>query len=194
MKDPLLIDLPEELVGEHTLVRPARPGDGTEVFAAVEESRAHLFPWMPWAQTTLTPEDSERHARLTQAKWMTREDLAVRIFDRQTGRYLGGSGLHRIDWAVRSFEIGYWIRKSAEGKGHVTECVKLLAGMAFDLLEANRVYIRCAKENVRSAAVANRCGFVYEGTNRNAIIDAEGKLHDALVFSMIPQEWASLRG
>jgi RimJ/RimL family protein N-acetyltransferase len=115
------------------------------------------------------------------------------IIHRETGRFLGGTGLHRIDWNLRSFEIGYWIRKTGQGGGHVTDAVKLLSALAFDKLEANRVFIRCAAENLRSAAVAKRAGFVYEGSIRNSIKDANGAMHDALMFSLIPDEWEARR-
>lgn len=120
--------------------------------------------------------------------------MPLGIFDRETGRFLGGAGLHRIDWGLRAFEIGYWIRKSAAGRGHVTDSVRLLTELAFESLAANRVFIRCAAENVRSSAVAKRAGFVYEGSLRNTIRDADGQLHDALHFSLIPEDWAKLKG
>ena len=34
--------------------------------------------------------------------------------------FIGGTGLHRIDWAQRQFEIGYWCRSSRVGEGFVT--------------------------------------------------------------------------
>ncbi len=92
----------------------------------------------------------------------------------------------------RPVEIGYWIRKSDEGKGYVTESVRLLTSYAFERLKANRVFIRCSTRNHRSEAVARRAGFVYEGTLRNSILDADGKLHDTVMFSLIPSEWAVL--
>ena len=39
------------------------------------------------------------------------------------GRFLGSSGLHRIDWDVPKFEIGYWCRTSLARRGYITEAV-----------------------------------------------------------------------
>ncbi|MDR3691332.1 MAG: GNAT family protein [Fimbriimonas sp.] len=189
MKPPILIDIPECLTAPRTLVRPYRAGDGVGMFEAVDESREHILPWMPWGPGHQTAEDSEKLVRTFRARWELREDLPVGIFERESGRYLGGSGLHRIDWEVRSFEIGYWIRKSGAGKGHVTETVQLLSKLAFEALDANRVFIRCAAANEKSAAVARRAGFFYEGRLRNGIKDARGVLHDTLMFSLIPEDW-----
>ena len=62
------------------------------------------------------------------ARYLLREDLAMFIFERDVmgreGRFLGGTGLHRIDWTLRSFEIGYWRRKGFGGHGYVTEAAR----------------------------------------------------------------------
>lgn len=189
----ILQELPEELVGERVIVRPYRPGDGAALWEAIEESREHLRPWMPWVGEHKSPDDSEAYARRAQARWMLRDDLPVGFWERVTGRYLGGSGLHRIDWDVPSFEIGYWIRASAEGKGFVTEAVRLLCGLAFETLGANRVFIRCDSRNGRSAAVPRRLGFVHEATLRNDARSLSGDLRDTFSFSMTPEDYATLK-
>lgn len=97
MKPPILRELPDELVGERVLVRPLRTGDGAAVWEAVEESREQISRWLPWVEKTLGPDDSEAAARRGAARWQAREDLMVGVWERATGRYLGGSGLHRID-------------------------------------------------------------------------------------------------
>ena len=83
---------------------------------------------------------------------------------------------------------------SGVGKGHVTDAVRLLTGLAFEQLGANRVFIRCAERNEKSAAVARRAGFQFEGRQRNGIKDAHDNLHDVLCFSMIPEEWGIDQG
>ena len=189
--DPILIDLPEELVGERTIIRPYRAGDGRALFDAIEESREHILPWMPWGPSHAKPEDSEAFVRYARARYDRREDLPLAFFDRNTRRFLGGTGLHRIDWNVRAFEIGYWIRASAQGRGYVTETARLLTQMSFEVLEAKRVSITVAVPNTRSATVAERLGFTLEGTLRNSIKDANGNLHNRLVYGMTPEEWAT---
>ncbi|HZT42355.1 MAG TPA: GNAT family N-acetyltransferase [Chthonomonadaceae bacterium] len=189
----ILRELPEELVGKRVIVRPYRPGDGAALFEAIDESREHLAPWMPWTKEHKTPDDSEAYARRSQARWLLREDLGVGLWERETGRYLGGSGLHRIQWDVPSFEIGYWIRASAEGKGYMTEAVRLLCRLAFDTLEANRVFIRCDSRNTRSAAIPRRLGFQHEATLRNDARSLSGELRDTFHFAMTPEDYARAR-
>ncbi len=190
---PILRDLPDELRGEHVLIRPLRPGDGAAIFEAVEESRAEIGPWLPWVAKTLAASDSEETVRRSMARWALREDLMVGIWDRATERYLGGSGLHRMDWGVPSFEIGYWLRTSAWGRGYITEAVQVLCRFAFETLGANRVEIFCDAKNTRSSAVPKRLGFVQEALLRNECRDGAGELRDTLVFALTPDDYANAK-
>ena len=61
-------------------------------------------------------------------------------------------GLHRIDWTLRKFEIGYWRKTGCEGRGFVTEAVRALARLAFDTLDARRVEIRMDDNNAAQLA------------------------------------------
>lgn len=105
--DPILRDLPAEILGPRVLVRPYRAGDGPAIFAAVVESREHLQRWMPWVETHQQESDSEVFARRAGARWLAREDFCCGIWQRDTGQYLGSSGLHPRDWDVPAFEVGY---------------------------------------------------------------------------------------
>jgi RimJ/RimL family protein N-acetyltransferase len=130
----------------------------------------------------------EENMRRARAAFLERSDLALLLFLKDTGTFVGGSGLHRIDWSAPKFEIGYWCRARLAGHGYVTEAVRGIAGFAFDTLGARRVEIRCDSLNRRSARVAERAGFRLEGELRNAEIDADGEPRNTLVFSMLPEE------
>ncbi|MDQ1003227.1 RimJ/RimL family protein N-acetyltransferase [Neobacillus niacini] len=64
---------------------------------------------MPWAHKTQTAEDMEANMRDAHAKFLTREDLRLHLYKKDTGEFIGSSGLHRIKWDIPRFEIGYWI-------------------------------------------------------------------------------------
>lgn len=188
-QDPLLIDIPERLDCERIVLQAARAGLGAEMAVVIAQSLSHLRPWMPWAQEAPTAESSELVVRRMQADFIMRRDLCFQIYARRAdgsaGRMLGGTGLHRIDWAVRRFEIGYWIRPEAAGQGHASEAVRLLTALAFDRLAARRVEIRCDPRNAKSRAVAERCGFELEGVLRQDSLGVDGHPRDSCVFSRI---------
>ena len=186
---PLLISLPEELDGPRVRLRPYRPGDAAGLWQAVQESHALLEPWMPWVRDYQEPDDAREFVVRARARWQLREDLAVAIVERETGRFLGGSGLHRMNWPLRTFEIGYWLRRGAEGRGFASEAVQLLTRLAFDTLEANRVEIRMGTRNERSRRLAERLGFVLEGTLRRATADVQGRPTNMHVYALLPEEY-----
>ncbi len=128
--DPLLIEIPERFETERMIVRCSMPGDGPGVNAAIVESIAELRPWMPWAKEMPTVEESEAHSRRGYAKFHAREDLTYRGWLKASPEtFVVGSGLHRMDWSVRRFEIGYFVRTSLAGRGYVSEIVRALEGL-----------------------------------------------------------------
>lgn len=192
-RPPVLTDLPDVLIGERVVVRPYRAGDGNALWEAIEESREHLRPWLPWVDHQTTHLDSEAYARRSHARWLLREDLSFGIWRRDNDRFLGGSGLHVRDWTIPAFEIGYWLRASEVGKGYMTETVQLVTRLAFEKLSANRVIIRCDSRNLRSAAVPRRLGFIHEATFRHDSRDTSGALRDTFVFALTADDFADGR-
>src|SRR5688572_13069207 len=110
ISNPLLFDFPDHIETERLLIRSPRPGDGPSIDEAIRESFAELNPWMPWARTLQTPEETETFIRHAAANFIRRDVLPLLLFRKADGRYMGGSGMHNIDWSVPRFEIGYWLR------------------------------------------------------------------------------------
>jgi RimJ/RimL family protein N-acetyltransferase len=189
---PVLIDVPEQLDGRRVRVRPYRPDDAQALWEAVDESREHLSPWLPWVSTYHSVDDARVSIARAQARWLLREDLMVGVFNKASRQLLGSSGLHRINWDIRTFEIGYWLRRSAEGHGYMAEAVQLLTRMAFRTLAANRVEIRMDARNTRSEQIPKRLGFTYEGTLRNNTPDADGQPRDTHIYALIPDDYHRL--
>ena len=187
--DPLLLDVPERIATERLVVRVPRPGDGVVVNAAVRASHAELAPWMPWAVTLPSVEESEAHCRRQQAKFLLREDFAMLVFARADdggeGELVGATGLHRIDWAVRKFEIGYWRRTGCAGRGLLTEAVRAMSRMAFDALAARRVEIRMDDRNVASWKLAERAGFTLEALLRFDSLTPAGEPRSTRIYARV---------
>lgn len=178
-----LVPLFEELRGERAIIRPHRIADFDELWAAIQESRELLRPWLPFADQS--PDELRVWLTRAEAKWLTREMLPCAILDRATGRIAGNLGLMVRDWEIGYFEIGYWLRASATGKGLMTDAVRLITDFAFDHLWANRVEIRCDARNERSAAVPRRLGFTQEAHLRWHGTFVNDTVRDTLIFSLI---------
>lgn len=180
------VKLFDELEGERVLVRPYRIEDAEALQAAVAESREHIRPWLPFADAHQTIEESRDWITHTIAQWLLRESMNTGVFLREGGTFLGGLGLHIRNWELGYFEIGYWLRASAEGHGYMREAVSLLVGFAARDLLASRMEIRCDARNARSAAVAEGLGFTREGHLRNDLRAQDGGIRDTLIFGLIP--------
>lgn len=187
------IPIPGPLFGERIVVRAYTEEDAPAMFEAIRESRDTLRPWMPWADSHQTVDDSLEYIRQCQVGFLLRTGFSMGTFTRMNGEYLGGTGIHIAQPLVPSFEIGYWVRASAEGKGYISEAVRLLTICAFDALHAERVTIRCDARNERSKRVAERQGYVFEGRHRNVRRDPAGDLMDMLVYAMIRTDFATAR-
>ena len=178
-----LPDVPEQLETDRLMIRPPRLNDVPEIYAAVCESLDDLQPWMPWATPEYSLQGCEENTRTAIAHFITREDLRYHFHDKKTGKLLVCSGLHRIDWKVPKFEIGYWCRSSQTGKGYVTEGVAALTELALETLDAARVEIRCDDLNVRSSAVAERCGYRLAGVLKHDSRSPAGELRSTRVYA-----------
>lgn len=181
---PILIDLPLPIETERLILRDPRPGDGAAINEAKIETWDMIHQWMPWAKEMTSVDDDEIVMREAHAKFIRREDLMMVAFEKETGRFVGGTGLHRFDWQTRIVEIGYWYRKSAQGKGYATEGTKALIRYAFDVLHASKVIIAHADGNENSKRVIERCGFEFEYT---AVKDAclpSGEMVDHHFYSV----------
>jgi RimJ/RimL family protein N-acetyltransferase len=183
------LDVPDRLVGARVVLRPFERADVPALRAAIEESREHLRPWLPWADGHRTPGETYDFAAKQLANWISRAGFGCGIFLRQDGSVLGGSGVHVRDWAARGFEIGYWLRVGETGHGYVREAVVLLSRFAFERLGANRIVIRCDAENRPSQRVAEACGYAFEGRHRRDALTPGGGLRDTVFFAMLREEY-----
>jgi RimJ/RimL family protein N-acetyltransferase len=184
MMKPSLINFPEEFTTKRLLIRKPFPGDGKAVYNSIQASLSELKPWMPWAHNNQTEQDVEANIRDSIAKFITREDLRLHLFNKETGEFIGSSGLHRINWDVPKFEIGYWIDTRHSGRGYITEAAEAITNFAFTELHAKRVEIRCDSRNTRSRAIPEKLGFTLEGIFKNDSLSIEKKEpRDTCIFA-----------
>lgn len=183
--NPVLLDFPHEFETERLLVRCPLPGDGRQVHDALVESQEEVQQWLPFAATLPTTEESEENVRRAYAKFLLREDLRLHMFLKPSGRFVGSTGLHRMNWAVGRFEIGYWLRTSECGQGLMTEAVDGIVEWASGYLNARRIEIRCDARNLGSRRVAERAGFYLEAVLRQSLPDVGGRPADQLLYAKL---------
>jgi len=165
------------------------PKDAPMLKAAVDTSLDHLRPWMPWAGTEATDLATQAGLlRRFRGEFDLEQDFVYGIFNADETLVVGGCGLHTRA-GPKAREIGYWIRAGHTSQGLATEAAAALTRVAFEVDEVSRVEIHCDPENVRSAAVARKLGFVHEATLRNRARTAEGKLRDTMIWTLFSDEY-----
>ena len=95
-----------------------------------------------------------------------------------TGRLLGNVSLHKIDREQQDAEIGYRVAPWARRQGVATAGVAAVSGWAFAALGLVRIEARHAVLNVGSCRVAEKAGYPWEGTLRQAFVYADGLRYD----------------
>lgn len=85
--------------------------------------------------------------------------------------------------------IGYALREESWGKGYMTEVVRRIIQFGFESLCLDLISVGHFEFNDRSRRVIEKCGFRYEGTLRRASSIFDGSVHDALVYSMLREEY-----
>jgi RimJ/RimL family protein N-acetyltransferase len=186
--NPLLLEIPDHFETERLLLRAPRVEDAPTLYEAIRESQDELSRWLPWAYEIPTLNRIKEVLRQAAAAFILREDFMLLLFHWESGVFIGASGLHKVDWSIPQFEMGYWLRMSVQGQGYMTEAVDGITRFAFRDLGAERVEIRVDPRNKRSLAVAERSGYVLEGTLRRIWRTKNGDLTDMHIYSKIRGE------
>jgi ribosomal-protein-alanine N-acetyltransferase len=89
--------------------------------------------------------------------------LGVVIADPETDGLLGQVSFHRIAWADRRAEIGFWLSADARGRGAARAGVPAFLEWAIPVAGVARVDAFSDVDNPRAHAVLEAAGFVREG-------------------------------
>jgi RimJ/RimL family protein N-acetyltransferase len=91
-----------------------------------------------------------------------------------------------------AFELSYQLYgERFSGHGYTTEAVQLLVDYLFATKKHHRIHLVIVPENAASRRVAEKCGFVLEGTVRGAFFN-QGRNQDVLLYSLVrtdPRPW-----
>ena len=185
MTNPILLEIPEELLSQRLALRMPRPGQGRAIAEAINASLGELRPFMSFAQSKTTPEACELELRRDHAAFILRERLMFQVFLRSSDVFLGEIGFRRLNWDVPKFEISYWLDSRHTGQGFMTEAAHTLIQCAFETLGAARVDIRCASSNAASRRVAEKLRFTLEATLRNSMVCSDGSPADECVYARV---------
>jgi RimJ/RimL family protein N-acetyltransferase len=112
-------------------------------------------------------------------------NLAIEVDGAAVGAigYVAGTDVERF-----SAEIGYWLGEPYWGRGITSEAVVLVTGYAFDTLNLLRLFALPFADNLASARVLEKAGYVYEGILRSSSVKY-GVPRDQLLYARVNPGW-----
>lgn len=162
-------------------------GDLHAAYAADAEARNWTYlPYGPFASEAAFRDFAE-------ATFTGEDPLFHVVVDQESGRALGVASFLRIDPANGVIEVGHInFAPALQRTVMASEAMYLMMARVFDELGYRRYEWKCDALNAPSRAAAERLGFVYEGTFRQATI-YRGRNRDTAWYSIIDTEWPALR-
>ena len=169
------------------LLRPKQLGDGIATAAAVQETWDDLHRWMQWAEdrNALTAERIEARNRLVMASYPHGETIELIGIDIAAQIPVVWCGFHDIDWEARQCDTGFWVRRSAHGRGIATEAANALLRYAFLALGMRRVGLTHSRGNHGSQRIAEKLGFHFDGIQPGANPLPAGRFADRYCYSRL---------
>ena len=94
-----------------------------------------------------------------------------------------------IDNNRNSAEIGYGLSPDYWGQGYFGESLSIVLNYLFINLEFYRISAKTRFDNIPSFKALEKVGFKKEGVMRNFYLSANGKRYDAVLFSILRDEF-----
>ncbi len=127
----------------------------------------------------------------TESRAASRDPLFYTVL--QGGKPVGFCSFLRINPQHGVIEIGYiHFAPALQGTAAATEVQYLMMAHVFDDLRYRRYEWKCNALNKPSCRAAERLGFTYEGTFRQAQVN-KGRNRDTAWFSILDGEWPKLK-
>ena len=165
---------------------PARHADDLYRANRADE-KGRMWTYLPYG-----PFDSLTSYRAWLQGVTGREDpMFFAIVDGQ-GQAVGVASFLRIDPSAGTIDVGLLAFSPAvQATAAATAAMALMMRTVFDELGYRRYEWKCDSLNAASRRAAQRLGFVYEGTFRQAVI-VKGRNRDTAWFSITDAEWPRL--
>ena len=160
--------------------------DAQTFFDVTRKNSTYLRRWLGWLDDDKTVADVEKYIIDSNKIFSENEGIDLAIW--YDGKMIGGIGVFPVDNANKKTSIAYWLAEDFQGKGIMTDSMKVVIEYIFTKINLNRIEITCAIGNEKSSALPKKLGFTFEGISRES-----GYLYDHFVdlevYSLLVKEW-----
>ncbi len=171
------------LFGERVTLRPLRKADLDWFYEGNVDlrNRGEYFPRRTPSETKI------RTAFAGDGLWAEHEGtLVIEVPD---GPRVGHIEFYRPISYLDAYELSYLLYDPGQaGHGYVSESVRLLTDYLFETRHLGRVELRIHPDNYASRRIAEKCGYVLDGTTRGAWYH-DGRNHDIVLYGCLRSDW-----
>ncbi|MFP7298741.1 GNAT family N-acetyltransferase [Neobacillus niacini] len=162
--------------------------DAEEFFNLIISSKHYLREWLGWLDYVEKVEDTVETIKSRLQALVETGGYPKSVAIIHNGQIAGTIGFNEINKVSKIGTIGYWLGEGFQGKGIMTKALKTFVNYGFGELSLNRIEVSIAVENKRSRILAERVGFVEEGTLRQAEWLYDHYV-DHIIYSILAKEW-----
>lgn len=173
------------ITGEKIYLRPFVDEDVDLLFEGLNDSsvRETLFTFRPKTKHELLEEYRKDSSNPN--------TILFTICELQSEKAVGITAFYRVDYVSRAAVFFLSIYNPAKwSSGYGTEATKIMIDYAFDILNLNRIQLHVSMENPRAIEIYKKCGFVVEGTLRQAMYH-NNRYVDFYVMGILREEYYS---
>ena len=179
----------EDYILENDVVR-LQPLQVTDYEKLVEFSINEPNLWSFNANGPDNPENLKKYIDKALSQKNKQLEYPFVVFDKTKNKIAGSTRFYNINLDAKHLEIGFtWYGKEFQGTSLNKNCKFLLLEFAFEKMQLERVGFRANNLNIRSINAMKSIGCIQEGIMRNFSTDAKGERIDAIVLSIIKNEW-----
>jgi len=116
------------------------------------------------------------------------------IIDKETNRVAGSTRYGYLNTNSEKCEIGWtWLGKDFQGTGLNKSCKYELLKFGFENIAFRRIQFSADQENIRSQKAIAKLGAIKEGLFRNNYIAPNGESRNDVYYSIIKEDWLSIK-
>ena len=181
----------DDYILENDVVR-LQPLQETDYEKLVEFSINEPELWSYNANGPENPESLKKYIDKAVSQKEKQLEYPFIVFDKTKNKIAGCTRFYNINIDAKHLEIGFtWYGKEFQGTSLNKNCKFLLLEYAFEKMQLERVGFRANNLNTRSINAMKSIGCTVEGVMRNFSTNAKGERIDAIVLSIIKDEWFS---
>ena len=167
------------------ILRPLRESDATRIFELCNNDV--IYKSLLTMPHPYTMDDARNKITKDTQKFETGEKYCFAITFKENDELIGIIDITN-NQKFRFGEIGFWLDDTLWNKGIMTEATQAVVHFGFKTLKLHKLIIKAYVNNFGSIKVAEKCGFIKEGTMKECYY-VHGEYQDLFIFGLTEDDY-----